>query len=202
MLFLIALAVAGCGEGAGTTSSTVTNMTDGARRMASNAAHCKFAGSGVTEAPDRRCTPGMWISDRAILKTPAAGEYDPNATDGHVCAHGYNPRPGVNVSGPLKDQALKEYGLPHSAGVGREADHLYPRWLGGATTLANFWPEPNYVHPSGFNNNPKDELEYKLYQLTCRHHLLTVAKARAVFKGDWRTAYEEYVRRPIPAGTR
>jgi hypothetical protein len=198
-LLLAALAATGCSGATGTTSSTTANTTDTAYRSASNAAQCKFVGSGIAEAPDRRCTPGVWISDRAILKTSAASEYDPNVSDAHVCSHGYNPRPGVSVSGPLKDQALKEYGLPHSAGAGREADHLYPRWLGGATTLANFWPEPNYAHPSGFNNNPKDELEYKLYQLACQRHSLTVAQARSVFKGDWRTAYRKYVRTPVPS---
>jgi hypothetical protein len=198
VLLLLALVVAGCGQGSGRTSATSTNMADAAHRTAASGGHCAFVGSGISEAPDRGCTPGMWISDRAILKTPAASEYDSNVSDGHVCAHGYNPRPGTNISGPLKDQALKEYGLPKSAGAGREADHLYPRWLGGATTLANFWPEPNYAHPSGFNNNPKDELEYKLYQLTCQRHSLTVAKARSVFKGDWRAAYEKYVGSPVP----
>jgi hypothetical protein len=159
---------------------------------------CALVGSGVTAAPERQCTPGMWISDPAIKATPAASEYDPNISDEHVCSQGYNPRPGVNISGPLKKEALAQYGLPESVGATSEADHLYPRWLGGATTLANFWPEPNYAHPSGFSNNPKDELEYKLYQLTCEQHSMTVAEARTVFEGDWRTAYEQYVRSPIP----
>lgn len=201
-LLVTALAATGCGNGASVAGSAAADTADAAHRSpsldASRTVRCKFVGSGIAAAPDRKCTPGMWISDRAIESTPAASEYDPDVSDAHVCSHGYNPRPGVNVSGPLKDQALKKYGLARSAGAHREADHLYPRWLGGATTLANFWPEPNYAHPSGFDNNPKDELEYKLYQLTCQRHSLTVAKARKIFEGDWRAAYEKYVRSPIP----
>ena len=95
--------------------------------------------------------------------------------------------------GPLKRQTLTEYGLPASAGRRTEADHLYPRWLGGATVRQNFWPEPNYTHTSGFNRNPKDVLESKLYQMTCQARTMTVARARRIFAGDWRRAYRRYV---------
>ena len=136
---------------------------------------------------------GMWVSDLAIKRTPAAGEYDPNVSDAHVCSRGYNPRPGVGVSGPLKDRALRGYRLPKSESTRREADHLYPRWLGGATALSNFWPEPNFPHARGFILNPKDRLESALFQRTCKRHTMTVARARRVFQGDWRSAYKRYV---------
>jgi hypothetical protein len=162
---------------------------------ADTAASCHYHGSGISAAPDRSdpCTPGMWISDPAIKKTPAASEYDRNVSRAHVCSHGYNPRPGTNVSGPLKRQTLALYGLPTSAGKTTEADHLYPRWLGGATVRQNFWPEPNYTHPSGFTQNPKDRLESKLYHLTCVDRTMTVARARRIFARDWRRAYRRYV---------
>lgn len=108
----------------------------------------------------------------------------------HVCARSYNPRPGVDVSGPLKRRALAAYGLPLSASARYEADHLFPRWLGGATTLRNFWPELNYPHPQGFDNNPKDRLEFAIYKRVCVARTMTVKRARAVFEGDWRAGYK------------
>jgi hypothetical protein len=143
---------------------------------------CRQAGHGLFVTADRTepCTPGQWIAD-------------PNVNARHVCAHGYNPRPGVNVSGPLKRLTLRLYGLPASAGRTTEADHLYPLWLGGATTRANLWPEPNYRHPSGPDLNPKDRLEFAVYKLVCRARTMTPAAARGVFEGDWTVAYARYV---------
>ena len=140
----------------------------------------------------------MWISDPAIKQTPATSEYDPNVSLAHVCSKGYNPRPGTNVSGPLKDEADREYGLLTSVNPTVEADHLFPRWLGGATTIQNIWSEPNFAHPQGFDNNPKDALEFAIYKLTCQTHQLTIAQARKVFEGDWVTAYHHYVFTAIP----
>lgn len=157
-------------------------------RAANTAARCAFEGDGLWVAPDRACSPGEWIDKlprgaaRARLR---------------VCGAGYNPRPGTNVSGPLKLAALREYGLTQEDGRSYEADHLYPRWLGGATTLRNFWPEPDYAHARGFEHNPKDRLEFVLYELTCASRTLAPATARRAFEGDWRTAYLRYVGSPL-----
>lgn len=140
-----------------------------------------MVGKGLYVAPDRSCTPGEWVSD-------------PDISRAHVCSGSYNPRPGVDVSGPLKRKALAEYGLPVSMSSRVEADHYFPRWLGGATTLKNFWPELNFAHPEGYDNNPKDKLEFAVYKLVCQSRALTVQQARAVFAGDWRIAYCKYVR--------
>lgn len=136
---------------------------------------CHTKGRGLQVVPDRSCTPGEWIPDQDLSRA-------------HVCSKGYNPRPGTDVTGPLKARALKLYGLPAPEGKRRELDHLFPRWLGGATTLANLWPEPNYARPRPFEANPKDRLEFAVYRATCQRGALTVAQARAVFEGDWRRA--------------
>lgn len=162
-------------------------------------AACHYGDSGVSVGPDRtaRCTPGLWISDPAIKRTAAAGEYDPDVSHAHVCSRSYNPRPAIAVSEPLKREALFAYGLPPSARAHTEADHLDPRWLGGATVRQNIWPEPDYAHPSGAYANPKDVLEAKLYRMTCEMGAMTVGRARRIFAGDWRRAYRRYVSRTI-----
>ena len=164
VLVLLALAgLAGCGGHA--------------QRLAP--AHCRFDGAGVSAAPDRSCTPGEWI----------------DADGGGVCRKGYNPRPPLSVTARIKRLALAEYGLKPSDARKVEADHLYPVWLGGATVLANEWPEPNYPasRQTRYTHNPKDALEFAVFKRTCQSHKLTVAQARAVFEGDWRTAYRRFV---------
>jgi hypothetical protein len=63
-----------------------------------------------------------------IARTPAAAEYDPNVSDAHVCAHSYNPRPGTNVSGPLKRETLTLYGLRSSSGRQRPTTSIPAGW--------------------------------------------------------------------------
>jgi hypothetical protein len=189
-LILLSLSLSGCGFAVTVdvgTSSRVTPISSGHVRTG-----CHVRGSGIYVEPDRRCTPGMWISDPGIKKTPAASEFDPNVSLGHVCSKGYNPRPGTSVSGPLKDEADREYGLPTSANSSVEADHYYPRWLGGATNIENFWPERNYARPRGFDRNPKDKLEFAIYRLTCEDRRMTIDQARAIFAGSWVAAYRRY----------
>lgn len=145
---------------------------------------CRLRGHGITATPNRRCTPGEWIGD-------------PDTSVAHVCAKPYNPRPSTSVSAALKRQALAEYGMgPQDADV-VEGDHYFPVWLGGATTLANFWPEPNYppTEQQPFTLNPKDRLEFTLYRMVCQRHVLTVMQARALFQSRlrWTTLYRRYV---------
>lgn len=147
------------------------------RHRSSPTGRCTFQGHGLEVAPDRRarCTPGQWIAD-------------PNLSAAHVCSKRYNPRPPESVTQPLKYATLSLYGLPESFGARSEADHLYPLWLGGATTRRNIWPERDYVSPAGYNLNPKDRLEFAVYLRTCSYRSMSVAQARAVFEGDWRKA--------------
>src|SRR5689334_12991054 len=105
----------------------------GARPTSRATAPCKVDGTGLFVAPDRSdgCTPGEWITD-------------PDLSTAHVCHKGYNPRPPESVTGPLKTQTMNLYGVPASDSASVESDHLYPVWLGGATSIRNLWPEPNY----------------------------------------------------------
>lgn len=146
---------------------------------------CHFHGSGLTVTPDRRkgCTPGQWIND-------------PDLSAAHVCDDGsYNPRPGTSVTEPLKHATERLYGETSVIDRTIEADHYFPLWLGGATTLANFWPEPNYAHARGFDHNPKDKLEFAIYKLVCEgKRSMTVAQARTIFETvPWPAAYKRYV---------
>lgn len=128
------------------------------------------------------CTPGEWITD-------------PDTSRAHVCAAGYNPRPPESVTRRFKDGGLRLYGLPVSAARTMESDHRFPVWLGGATTRRNLWPEPNYpaARQTAFVHNPKDELEFRIYSLTCRARTMTVARARRIFEAaDWRREYRRY----------
>lgn len=147
---------------------------------------CLLQGTGLGSAPDRSpaCTPGAWVAD-------------PDLSTAHVCRTGYNRRPPLRRTAALKRQALALYGLP-SRTTGRESDHLYPVWAGGASVIRNLWPEPNYARPpSAYVENPKDQLEFVLYTQTCRSRVLTVPQARRVLEGDWREAYRTYVG-PLP----
>lgn len=179
LLLILPLALVGCGAGSATTS-THASAPPVARVTAPATATCHMVGTGLTARPDRHasCTPGQWIDTMPPLAT--------------VCAVGYNPRPPAPVFAALKRKALAEYGLPTSA-TGYEADHLYPVWLGGASTLANIWPEKDYTHAKPFQLNPKDDLEFVIYKMVCQSHKLSIAQGRAIFTLSWTTAYKRYV---------
>lgn len=172
-LVIACVLLAGCGS---TAASTHTSP-----RATASTATCQSGGSSVADAPDATCTPGMVIAD-------------PNTTASHVCHSGYNPRPSLSVTSALKRKAMAQYGLASSLAAKYELDHRVPVWAGGATTLANLWPERNYQHPpSAYTHNPKDALEFLIYKRTCQAHTLSVVQARAIFTGDWRMAYATYI---------
>jgi len=178
-----AIAVAiGTSFGVGAAIVTIADEPPSRAPAEAVAATCHFVApsQGVFEAPDRSpaCTPGQWVD-----------------ADAHrVCSKtNYYPRPSAALSEALKGQVMKLYGVGDSRWSKVEADHYFPVWLGGATSRQNFWPEENYVHAQGFNHNPKDVLEFKLFNMVCTSHTMTPMQARAIFEGDWRKAYTKYV---------
>lgn len=141
---------------------------------------CHVTGKGLMVRPLKSCTPGEWIADA-------------DRSVAHVCGRGYNPRPSRALERALKRLVLVRFGLRSDA-RGYESDHLFPVWLGGATTERNVWPEPNYKpFPNPFTENPKDRLELAIYRRVCVSHTMTVAVARRIFEGDWRRQYPKYV---------
>jgi len=52
------------------------------------------------------------------------------------------PRPSRSEWLALKRAAMRAYGIPWSQRGAYQLDHLVPRALGGADTLANLWPQP------------------------------------------------------------
>jgi hypothetical protein len=69
---------------------------------------------------------------------------------------------------------------------GLRGSHRFPEWevdrrvpleLGGSNAITNLWPEH---HPQA-----KDRLENRFHDRVCTHQI-TLARAQAIFKSDWR----------------
>lgn len=145
------------------------------------ACHSGRAQNGAA-LPDRRCTPG------AVDVTVTQG----NLASTICRAGGYSEsvRPPESVTEPFKRVALAAYA---EAGPSSEyeLDHLVPLGLGGASSVANLWPEPDDHPRPGFANS-KDVVELELHDLVCaavegRRHLPLVT-AQALIAEDWTTA--------------
>ncbi len=145
------------------------------------ACHVRRARDGAV-LPDGRCTPG------AVDVTVTQGNLPST-----ICrAGGYSEsvRPPESVTEPFKEVALSAYAEPGPSS-GYELDHLVPLGLGGASSVANLWPEPDDHPRPGFANS-KDVVELELHDLVCaavegRPHLPLVA-AQALIAEDWTTA--------------
>lgn len=70
-----------------------------------------------------------------------------------------------------------------------ELDHLIPLELGGASTVANLWPEP-WADPRGAHR--KDDLENALNRQVCSGSM-TRSDAQHAIASDWEAAYRRYV---------
>jgi hypothetical protein len=115
--------------------------------------HYRYSGSWVL--PDPKCTPG------AINVQVTQGNLHQT-----ICAPGYTEkvRPPVTLTEPAKYALMAAYGVTGPPSH-YEFDHLVPLELGGASTIENFWPEPNQGAPDTFNPynhyglNAKDGVE-------------------------------------------
>ncbi len=129
--------------------------------------------------PDPTCTPGEsddGVSQATIQTT--------------ICVPGWSAkaRPPVQVTEPIKRERMRAYGI--SAALSTvELDHAEPISLGGASTVANLWPQP-WDGPEGAH--VKDRLEEALQHLVCQGKL-PLAQAQHAITTDWVAAYRTYV---------
>lgn len=119
------------------------------------------------------------------LKTPGQVR---NLTAAEICATswGHDER---HVTDSMRQHVAGLYGIPWSAHSGYEFDHLIPRELGGADTIANLWPQP-YV--GTWNARRKDRLENVLHKMVCAEQIPLEVAQRAIQR-DWIAAYKVYV---------
>ena len=138
------------------------------------------------DLPDPGCTPGA-ADDRVTQDTIGTT----------ICRRGYTAtvRPPVSVTGPIKTERMAAYGESGVRKSDIELDHLIPLELGGASTVANLWPEPRRG-PLGAAT--KDELESALNARVCSGSV-TLAAAQQAIASNWEAAYARWVG-PLPAG--
>ena len=107
-------------------SSAVTAPTSGDSAVASDGS-CHSRGG----LPDPVCTPGE--SDGRVSQDSIRS----------ICVPGWSAsaRPPVGVTEPIKRERVQAYGVDAPLST-VELDHLEPVSLGGASTVANLWPEP------------------------------------------------------------
>lgn len=127
--------------------------------------------------PDSSCTPG----ERDARVTQAT-------ISTTICVKGWakSVRPPKNVTDQIKRERMAAYGLSDPAGS-YELDHLIPIELGGASTVANLWPQP-WDGPLGAHT--KDRLEDRLHSLVCSGRL-ALGAAQQQFSVDWVNAFHE-----------
>jgi hypothetical protein len=104
------------------------------------------------DLPDRALTPGV------VLTTGAAA----------VCTLGY-AKSVHHVSGKVKAQIYREYGIAHHAPGEYEVDHLISLELRGSNDVKDLWPESYRTEP--WNAYVKEKLEDRLHRLMCAGRL-------------------------------
>jgi len=130
--------------------------------------------------PDRRLTPG---ATRPV-------------SIGDVCSMRHE-EVVHDVSGSLRQQVFREYGIVNPRPEDYEVDYLIAPGLGGTEDIRNLWPEPSTS--STWNAHRKDALEERLHQLVCDGEL-DLGTAQKAIATDWITAYEKYCKSDTLAG--
>lgn len=95
----------------------------------------------------------------------------------------------ADVSAPLRQQVLQEYGIANARPDDFEIDYLIAPGLGGVENIRNLWPQP--YGTSTWNASVKDALEERLHQLVCAHQL-DLSTAQRDIATDWIAAYKKY----------
>ena len=146
------------------------------------------------DLPDPRCTPGA--ADPRVTQASLSST---------VCQRGYTAtvRPPLSVTDPIKTERMRAYGEASVSKSYVELDHLIPLEIGGASTVANLWPEPR-AGPLGAAT--KDRLESALNAKVCDGSV-SLADAQRAIASNWEAAYVRWVgplpqeATPDPAGT-
>jgi hypothetical protein len=102
-----------------------------------------------------------------------------------------------DVSGSLRQQVFREYGIVDPRPEDYEVDYLIAPGLGGTEDIRNLWPEPSTF--STWNAHKKDALEERLHELVCDGGL-DLNTAQKAIATDWITAYEKYCQSDTLAG--
>jgi hypothetical protein len=102
-----------------------------------------------------------------------------------------------DVSGSLRQQVFREYGIVNPQSEDFEVDYLIAPGLGGTEDIRNLWPEPSTS--ATWNAHKKDALEERLHQLVCDGQL-DLHTAQKAIATDWITAYEKYCQSNTLAG--
>jgi hypothetical protein len=121
--------------------------------------------------PDRRCSPGAYYS---------------GLTTTVLCAPTFRAAALGAIDQRVVSAVEREYGLrPQPARTPIVIDQIVPPELGGATEIANLFPEP----ASGpADASSKNRLETRLHQLVCGGQI-TLAAARTAIAMNWKMLY-------------
>jgi hypothetical protein len=132
--------------------------------------------------PDRSLTPGA--TRRVAI--------------GDVCSMAHEQVVG-DVSTPLRQEVLREYGIANAHAADYEIDYLIAPGLGGVEEIHNLWPEP-YTSPT-WNAHVKDALEEHLHEMVCAGKL-DLSTAQRDIATDWIAAYKKYFHTDRPLSLR
>jgi hypothetical protein len=95
-----------------------------------------------------------------------------------ACAQGHTTRPRI---ADASHRVLELYGVPWSEQYNYEIDHLVPRYLGGADTVLNLWPEPLEEAVR------KDQKEREICRAVCDLGTMSITNGQKFFiEGKWR----------------
>lgn len=160
---------------------------------APNSCHYRTAADGA-QLPDPACDPGS--TDSAV----ADGNVD--STLGRSGGYTSSVRPPAALTDTAKKKILAAYGVPASQSSEYELDHLVPLCAGGASSLANLWPESNVFLPgmgseTSTVHNSKDQVEDYVCQ-AIREHRVLLSAAQKAFATDWTIAVQALGLPPIP----
>ncbi len=143
----------------------------GARMLQRHAAESQNVAS-VWMLPNPRLTPGATTA----------------TTVGSICSMS-DDEVVAPVSGSLRQQVFKEYGLAGDPTANYEVDYLITPGLGGADDIRNLWPEPRY--DTTWNSFVKDQLEEYLHHAVCRG-TVSLPVAQHEIASNWIAAYKKY----------
>lgn len=105
----------------------------------------------------------------------------------------------ADVSAPLRQEVLQQYGLVNARPGDYEIDYLIAPGLGGTEDIHNLWPES--YRSSVWNARVKDALEERLHEMVCSGSL-DLSTAQHDIATDWIAAYKKYFHTNQPLALR